>query len=65
MVFELGDCAGSGKGRLCLQQEGVLLIWIMVGQGRTMFVVGASLDCLDIFFSPIIFFFFPFSRMDG
>ena len=31
------------------QCRGVLLIWIMVGQGPTVLAVGAGGDCLDIF----------------
>ena len=30
-------------------QQGVLLIWIIVGQGPTALVVGAGGGCLDIF----------------
>ena len=36
---------------------GVLLIWIVVGQGPTALAVGADGDCLDIF-SPIYHFSF-------
>ena len=32
-----------------MQQKGVLLIWIMVGQGLTVLVVGADGGCLDFF----------------
>ena len=43
-----------------------LLIWIMVGQGLSVFIVGASWGCLDIFFSAISsLFFLPLSEMDG
>ena len=31
------------------QCQGVLLIWIIVGQGPTALAVGAGEDCLDIF----------------
>ena len=34
--------------------RGVLLIWIIVGQGPTALAVGASGGCLDIFFLSII-----------
>ena len=38
---------------------GVLLIWIIVGQGSTALVVGAGGSCLDIF--TLIYPFFPLS----
>ena len=57
----------SGGGRVeqwCwvnFQCRGVLLIWIIVGQGPTALAVGAGGGCMDII-SPIIsFFFFPLS----
>ena len=31
------------------QCQGVLLLWIIVGQGRTVLAVGAGGGCLDIF----------------
>ena len=34
------------------QCRGVLLIWIVVGQGPTVLAVGAGGSCLDIFSSP-------------
>ena len=44
---------GGGRvERMCwvnLQCRGVLLIWIIVGQGPTALVVGAGGGCLDIF----------------
>ena len=40
------------------QCRGVLLIWIIVGQGPTALVVGAGGGCLDIFFSHLSFLFF-------
>ena len=40
---------------------GVLLFWIIVGQGPTVLAVGAGSGCLDIFLLPMIFF-FPFSE---
>ena len=36
------------------QCRGVLLIWIIVGQGPTVLAVGAGGCCLDIFLSSII-----------
>ena len=35
------------------QRRGVLLIWIIVGQGPTALVVGAGGGCLYIFFSHL------------
>ena len=35
------------------QCRGVLLIWIIVGQGHTALVVGAGGGCLDFFFSRL------------
>ena len=45
------------------QCQGVLLIWIIVGQGPTALAVGAGGGCLDIFFlsSIISLFFLPLS----
>ena len=40
------------------QCRGVLLIWIMVGQGPTVLAVGAGGGCLDIF-SLVYQFFLP------
>ena len=40
------------------QCRGVLLIWIIVGQGPTALAVGAGGGCLDIFLSYIISLFF-------
>ena len=46
-----------------LPVPGVLLIWIMVGQGPIALVVGAGGGCLDIFLSSIISLFsLPFSE---
>ena len=39
-------CDGAGLNFQC---RGLLLIWIIVGQGPTAFAVGAGWDCLDIF----------------
>ena len=41
-----------------VQCWGVLLIWIIVGQGPIVFALGAGGGCLDIFFShlsPLLF----------
>ena len=43
------------------QCQGVLLVWIRVGQGATRLAVGVSKGCLDIFFLVYHFFFFPLS----
>ena len=40
-----------------IQCRGVLLIWIIVGQGPTALAVGAGAGCLDIFFSRLSFLF--------
>ena len=37
------------------QCPGILLIWIIVGQGPTVLSVGAGDGCLDIFFSRLAF----------
>ena len=39
-------CDGAGLNFQC---RGLLLIWIIVGQGPIAFAVGAGGDCLDIF----------------
>ena len=43
---------------------GILLIWIIVGQGPTALAVGAGGGCLDSFFSRQIYL-SPFSRSLG
>ena len=43
------------------QSRGVLLIWIIVGQGPIALVAGAGGGCLDIFFSLIYHFSFSIS----
>ena len=48
------------------QCRGVLLIWIIVGQGPTALEVGAGGGCLDIFSSRLSFLFsFSLSLGDG
>ena len=37
------------------QCRGVLLLWIIVGQGPLALAVGAGGGCLDVFFSPLSF----------
>ena len=46
--------------RCCInfQCRGVLLIWIILGQGSIALAVGAGVSCLDIFFLSSIFFLF-------
>ena len=55
----------DSRARLCLQLEGDILIWIMVGQELTMFVVGAGGGCLDIFSLAYYFSFLSTSPLDG
>ena len=43
------------------QSRGVLLIWIIVGQGPPALAEGADRGCLDIFLSSIISLFLPLS----
>ena len=54
-----GGRGGGGRAvRMCLvnfQCRGVLLIWIMVGQGPIALAVGTDGGCLDIFFSRLSF----------
>ena len=48
------------------QCRGVLLIWVLVGQGPIALVVGAGGGCLDIFFSrPPFLSSFSLSLGDG
>ena len=35
------------------QYWGVLLIWIIVGQGPIVLAIGAGGVCLDIFYAPV------------
>ena len=43
------------------QCQGVLLIWIIVGQEPTVLAVGAGGGCLDVFLSSIISLLSPLS----
>ena len=45
--------------------RGVLLIWIIVGQGPIALAVGAGLGCLDIFSLVYLFSFLSSSLGDG
>ena len=47
-----------------LPVEGVLLIWITIGQGPTVLAVGAGGGCLDIFSLVHLFFFLSGRRPD-
>ena len=67
-TLALGFCSGSkhwGEGlevRWCwvnFQCHGVLLIWLVVGQGPTALAVGADGGCFDIF--TLIYLFSPLS----
>ena len=53
IIFETSSIPGGGRVvRWCwvnFQCPGVLLIWIIVGQGPTALAVGAGGGCLDIF----------------
>ena len=61
---------GIGGGRVergywvNFQCRGVLLVWVIVGQGPIALAVGAGGGCLDIFLSSIFSLFFlpPFGR---
>ena len=46
----LGGCGGGGGGWYWVnfQCQGILLIWIIVGQGPTVLAVGVGEGCLDI-----------------
>ena len=65
-LFSLWRDWGGGGGRVVrrcwvkCQCRGVLLIWIIVGQGPIALAVGAGGGCLD-FFSPVYLFSFSFS----
>ena len=47
------------------QCRGVLLIWLIVGQGPTALAVGAGGGCLDIFTLTYLLFSFSLSLGDG
>ena len=61
LVIKVYICIDSGSGRLvrrcCVnfQCRGVLLIWIIVGQGPIALAIGAGGGCLDISFLSSIF----------
>ena len=59
LVNPLGDLSGGVQVvRWCwvnFQCRGVLLIWIIVGQGPIVLAVGAGGGCLDFFFSSLSF----------
>ena len=55
ILITVGQGGGGGAGRVVrrcwvnFQCWGVLLIWIIVGQGRIALAIGAGGGCLDIF----------------
>ena len=53
-----GGGEGGGRARLVLSVPGVLLIWIIAGQGSTALAAGEGGGCLDIFLSSVFSFFF-------
>ena len=66
-LYSLSISYRSGGGRVVrrcwvnFQCRGVLLIWLLVGQGPIVLTVGAGEGCLDIFLSSITsLFFLPF-----
>ena len=63
--YILNMFTGGGRvvRRCCVnfQCRGVLLIWLIVGQGPIALAVGAGGRCLDIF-SLVYLFFFPLSE---
>ena len=63
----LQQTGGGWMVRRCdFQCRGVLLIWIIVGQGPIVLAVGAGGGCLGIFFSHLsLLFSFSFSLADG
>ena len=57
-LFSVG-VVGSGDGAKKFQSRGVLLIWIIVGQGPTVLAIVSGVGSLAVFF----FFFFFFCRL--
>ena len=56
------EMGGGRVVRRCwvnFQCRGVLLLWIIVGQGPIALAIGAGGGCLDIFFSHLSPLFFP------
>ena len=51
----LGDGRVERRCWVNFQYRGVLLVWIIVGQGPIALAVGAGGGCLDIFFSHLSF----------
>ena len=52
LITQILSKKGGRVVRLCwvnFQYRGVLLIWIIVGQGPTALAIGAGGGCLDIF----------------
>ena len=71
LCLSLNFLIAGGGGRVVrrcwvnIQCQGVLLIWIIVGQGPIALAVGAGGDCLDIFSLIYHFFSFTLSLEDG
>ena len=67
LVFLCNVRDGQVVRRSCLnfQRWGVLLIWILVGQGPIALVIGAGRGCLDIFSLICLFSFLYPSLGDG
>ena len=70
-ILSAGGGGGGGGGRVVrwcwvnFQCRGVLLIWLIVGQGPTALAVGAGGGCLDIFTLTYLLFSFSLSLGDG
>ena len=69
LKFNILCLEGGGRVvRRCwvnFQCQGVLLIWIIVGQEPIMLGLGAGEGCLDIFPLVYLYFFLPPSLGDG
>ena len=66
MFLSVGGWSGGAKVLGKLPVPGVLLLWIIVGQGPIALAVGAGGGCLDIFSSHLsLLFSFTLSLGDG
>ena len=64
--FMISPLLASGSGYECLSVPGRPIIWIIVGQGRTVLAVDAGGGCSDIFSRAYHFsFLLLLSGMDG
>ena len=50
---------GRARPSCACSRRASYYFWIIVGQGLTVFVLGVSWGCLDIFVWPIFFFLSP------